>query len=98
LRGLCRLLPLPWAKTTIPRGVLRHGQVAGQPDGAGLGPHVLLAARVSGGRGATGTAGTTRAAPAARAIWQAARAVDPVAMPSSTTTAIRPSSDDRRKP
>ena len=21
LRGLCRLLPLPWAKTTIPRGL-----------------------------------------------------------------------------
>jgi hypothetical protein len=42
--------------------------------------------------GATGTASTTRAARSARAIWQAARAVDPVAMPSSTTTATRPSS------
>src|SRR6266702_3308943 len=39
--------------------------------------------------GATGTASTTRTAPAARAIWQAARAVDPVAMPSPATTAIR---------
>ena len=45
--------------------------------------------------GATGTASTTRSAPSARAIWQAARAVDPVAMPSSTTTATRPSSRRR---
>jgi hypothetical protein len=30
--------------------------------------------------GATGTASTTRAAPCARAIWQAARVMDPVAM------------------
>ncbi|MGP0026093.1 MAG: hypothetical protein ACLPKE_22465 [Streptosporangiaceae bacterium] len=30
--------------------------------------------------GATGTASTTRAAPCARTIWQAARAMDPVAM------------------
>ena len=45
--------------------------------------------------GATGTASTTRAAPCARAIWQAARAVDPVAMPSSTTTATRPFSGSR---
>ena len=33
LRGLCRLLPLPWAKTTIPRD---------RPDGA-----VRLAARLN---------------------------------------------------
>ena len=45
--------------------------------------------------GATGTASTTRAAPCARATWQAARAVDPVAMPSSTTTATRPASGSR---
>ena len=45
---------------------------------------------------ATGTARTTRAAPRARATWQATRAVEPVAMPSSTTTAVRPSSETRR--
>ena len=42
--------------------------------------------------GATGTASTTRRAPWARATWQAARAVEPVAMPSSTITAVRPAS------
>ena len=40
--------------------------------------------------GATGTARTTRAAPSRRAIRQATRAVDPVAIPSSTITAMRP--------
>jgi hypothetical protein len=44
-------------------------------------------ARSSHPGGATGTASTTCAAPCAQAIWQAARAVDPVAIPSSTTTA-----------
>ena len=34
----------------------------------------------------------------ARAIWHAARAVDPVAMPSSTTTATRPASGRRARP
>ena len=42
--------------------------------------------------GATGTASSTLAAPIARATWHAARAVEPVAMPSSTMTAIRPAS------
>src|SRR5215472_6184974 len=45
--------------------------------------------------GATGTASRTRAAPCARATWHAARAVEPVAMPSSTRTAIRPASGSR---
>jgi len=45
--------------------------------------------------GATGTASSTRAAPAARAIWQPARAVDPVAMPSPATTATQPPSGSR---
>ncbi len=45
--------------------------------------------------GATGTASTTRAAPCARATWQAARAVEPVAMPSSMMTAVRPASGVR---
>src|SRR5579875_402427 len=42
--------------------------------------------------GPTGAASTTLALPAALATWHAARAVDPVAMPSSTTITIRPSS------
>ena len=42
--------------------------------------------------GATGTASSTLAAPIARATWHAARAVEPVAIPSSTMTAIRPAS------
>ena len=46
--------------------------------------------------GATGTASTSRAAPRARTIRQAARADDPVAIPSSTITAVRPSTGDRR--
>ena len=45
--------------------------------------------------GATGTASTTRAAPCARATWQAARAVEPVAMPSSMMIAVRPASGVR---
>ena len=152
LRGLCRLLPLPWAKTTMPRGALRHGQVPGEPHGPprgarrprrgpadpqpaagpppaapdgragsrqasdllvgglgevgvaladgeeprrGLDADHLVGVRADPVRhsgGATGTASTTRAAPCARATWQAARAVDPVAMPSSTTTTTRPAS------
>jgi hypothetical protein len=47
---------------------------------------------------ATGTARTTRAAPWARATWQAARAVDPVAIPSSTTMAVRPARGMRPRP
>ncbi len=46
--------------------------------------------RAAASAGATGTASTTRAAPSARATWHAARAVDPVAIPSSTTTTVRP--------
>ena len=42
-----------------------------------------------------GAASTTRCAPCARATAQAARAVAPVAIPSSTSTAVRPSSDAR---
>ena len=45
--------------------------------------------------GASGTASTTRAAPCARATWQAARAVEPVAIPSSTTIAVLPASGTR---
>ena len=48
--------------------------------------------------GATGTASTTRAAPCARATWQAARAVEPVAIPSSTTIAVLPVSGTRGRP
>ena len=40
----------------------------------------------------TGTATITRRAPRALATRQAARAVDPVAIPSSTTSAVRPAS------
>ena len=58
----------------------------------------LAPIRASHRGGATGTASTTRAAPCARAIWQAARAVDPVAIPSSTTTAMRPASGCRGRP
>ena len=47
---------------------------------------------------AGGTASTPRAAPRARATWQATRAVEPVAMPSSTTTAVRPSSEMGGRP
>ena len=54
LRGLCLLLPLPWAKTTIPR-VLRHGQVPGQADDPGTGLDFLAPGRrVSMARGARG--------------------------------------------
>ena len=42
--------------------------------------------------GPTGAAKTTRAAPRERAALQAARAVEPVATPSSTTTTVRPAS------
>ncbi len=45
--------------------------------------------------GATGTARITFAAPCARATWQATWAVDPVAMPSSTTIAVFPASGTR---
>ncbi len=48
--------------------------------------------------GATGTASTTRAAPCARATWHAARAVEPVAIPSSTTIALLPVSGSRGRP
>jgi hypothetical protein len=41
---------------------------------------------------ATGTARITRPAPRARATWQAARAVEPVATPSSMISAVRPAS------
>ena len=40
----------------------------------------------------TGTARITRLAPRALASMQAARAVDPVAIPSSTTITVRPAS------
>ena len=45
--------------------------------------------------GATGAASTTRRAPWARATWQAAFAVEPVATPSSTISAVRPSRSSR---
>ena len=48
--------------------------------------------------GATGTARMTFAAPSCRATWQAALAVDPVAIPSSTITAVRPARSRRRRP
>src|SRR5512139_218500 len=48
--------------------------------------------------GPTGTARTTRAAPWALAMRQAARAVAPVATPSSTTRAVLPSRDVRGRP
>ena len=54
-----------------------------------------LASASSEACGASGTASTTRAAPCARATWQAARAVEPVAIPSSTTIAVRPASGTR---
>ena len=40
----------------------------------------------------------TLAAPCARATWHAARAVEPVAIPSSTTTTVRPASGTRCTP
>ena len=48
-----------------------------------------ISARLSGG--ATGTASTVRAAPERDSALSAARAVPPVAMPSSTSTTLRPS-------
>ena len=48
--------------------------------------------------GPIGTASTTRLAPCARATWHAALAVAPVAMPSSTITAIRPVNEIRSRP
>ena len=149
-RGLCRLLPLPWANTTIPlsasgtvncparRRVPRRSSTSSSTNGgwpavpAGAGapvepeversrsmttsssdvglksryhaptawkvsgassvatPSQALASSSTAGREATGTAITTRPAPWARATWQAARALAPVAMPSSTTTTVRP--------
>jgi hypothetical protein len=54
LRGLCLLLPLPWTKTTIPPGVIRHSQVAVQLDGARVGLHDLAAGRPASGTRDTG--------------------------------------------
>ena len=48
--------------------------------------------------GPIGTANTTLLAPWARATWHAALAVAPVAMPSSTITAIRPVNEIRSRP
>ncbi|CKP30133.1 Uncharacterised protein [Mycobacterium tuberculosis] len=48
--------------------------------------------------GPIGTASTTLSAPCARATWHAALAVAPVAMPSSTITAIRPVNGMRSRP
>ena len=48
--------------------------------------------------GAAGTASTIRPARCAPAILHAARAVDPVATPSSTTIAVRPPSGARGRP
>jgi hypothetical protein len=54
LRGLCLLLPLPWTKTTIPPGLIRHSQVAVQLDGARVGLHDLAAGRPASGTRDTG--------------------------------------------
>src|SRR6266511_3412025 len=49
-------------------------------------------------RGATGTASTTRSAPRSRATRMAARAVPPVARPSSTMMTVRPPSGSAGRP
>ncbi|GIU89668.1 MAG: hypothetical protein KatS3mg010_0767 [Acidimicrobiia bacterium] len=69
-------------------------------NGSGLSRHTRSSAsprrRATVSGGATGVASTTRRAPCARATWHAARAVEPVAMPSSTTITVRPSEWHRR--
>ena len=143
-RGLSRLLPLPWAKRTIPRapaGTCRSPSSSATPVGMTTSRSRRSRKAGSGGRlrfsrsnaatsssdvcsksryqiptatkwagvtrlttwsaslrssltvweGATGTATMTRRAPRARAMRTAARAVAPVANPSSTMTTVRPS-------
>ena len=68
---------------------------------AGLSSTIISSAasrrRATVGAGATGVATITRVAPSADATRHAARTVDPVAIPSSTTIAVRPTSDTRAR-